>query len=53
MKNFLNISDLDSNELREILDEAKKRKSNRINLNKSAFDQDKPMEGKSMIMILR
>ena len=24
MKNFLNISDLDSNELREILDEAKK-----------------------------
>ena len=51
MKNFLNISDLDSNELREILDEAKKRKSNRINLNKSAFDQDKPMEGKSMIMI--
>ena len=51
MKNFLNISDLDSNELRKILDEAKKRKSNRINLNKSAFDQDKPMEGKSMIMI--
>ena len=51
MKNFLNISDLTSVELREIIDEAKKRKSKREGLNKSALDLDKPFEGKSMIMI--
>ena len=51
MKNFLNISDLSSNELRAILDEAKSRKSNRQSLNKSAPDHDKPFEGKSMVMI--
>ena len=51
MKNFLKISDLKSNELREILDEAKIRKSKRVDLNKLDYDQDKPMKGKSMIMI--
>jgi ornithine carbamoyltransferase len=51
MRNFLNISDLSSDELREILDEAKSRKSNRQSLNKSAPDHDKPFEGKSMVMI--
>jgi ornithine carbamoyltransferase len=53
MKNFLNISDLSSGELRAILDEAKSRKSNRQSLNKSASDHDKPFEGKSMVMILK
>ena len=51
MKNFLNISDLPSQVLREIIEEAKKRKSKRKNLNKSAADFDQPFAGKSMIMI--
>ena len=51
MKNFLNISDFPSHDLREIIEEAKIRKSKRINLNKSAADPDQPFTGKSMIMI--
>tara|TARA_B100001057_G_scaffold119253_1_gene117943 strand:- start:747 stop:1673 length:927 start_codon:yes stop_codon:yes gene_type:complete len=51
MKNFINISDCSSGDLREIIEEAKKRKQNRAGLNKSAPDQDKPFEGKSMAMI--
>ena len=51
MKKFINISDCSSEELREIIEEAKKRKQNRAGLNKSAPDEDKPFEGKSMAMI--
>ena len=51
MKNFINISDCSSVELRAIIEEAKKRKQNRSGLNKSAPDKDKPFEGKSMAMI--
>ena len=51
MNNFLNISDHSSNELRSIIDEAKERKLMRKGLNKSAPDEDKPFEGKSMAMI--
>ena len=51
MKNFINISDLSSEELRSIIEEAKSRKLNRKNLNKSEPDEDKPFEGKSMAMI--
>jgi len=51
MRNFINISDLSSKELRLIIEEAKLRKLNRKNLNKSAPDKDKPFEGKSMAMI--
>ena len=51
MKNFLNISDHSSNELRTIIDEAKSRKNKRKGLNKSAPDEDKPFEGRSMAMI--
>ena len=51
MNNFLNISDHSSNELRAIIDEAKARKLMRKGLNKSAPDDDKPFEGKSMAMI--
>jgi ornithine carbamoyltransferase len=51
MKNFLNISDLSSQDLRAIIDEAKIRKSKRSRLNKSAADLDQPFVGKSMIMI--
>jgi len=51
MKNFLNISDFSSKELREIIEEAKTRKLKRKKLNKSAADIDQPFAGKSMVMI--
>ena len=51
MKNFLDISDLSSNELRAIIEEAKARKKKRENYNKSAADEDKPFAGRSMVMI--
>ena len=42
MKNFINICDHSSSDLRAIIDEAKDRKLNRKNLNKSAPDEDQP-----------
>ena len=51
MKNFIDISDLSSKELRSIIEEAKSRKIKRKNLNKSAPDEDKPFDGRSMAMI--
>ena len=51
MKNFINICDVSSKELRSILEEAKLRKTKRENFTKSAQDEDKPFEGKSMAMI--
>tara|TARA_B100000686_G_scaffold112031_1_gene119529 strand:+ start:521 stop:1447 length:927 start_codon:yes stop_codon:yes gene_type:complete len=51
MRNFLDISDLTSNELRAIIEEAKVRKSNRKDLKKSETDSDQPFQGKSMVMI--
>jgi ornithine carbamoyltransferase len=47
----LNISDLSAQQLRQIIEEAKERKSNRKGFNKSEADQDKPFAGKSMIMM--
>ena len=51
MKNFLNISDISAKDLRFIINEAHKRKSDRSGFNKSAPDKDKPFEGKSIVMI--
>ena len=51
MKNFINISDISSKELRSIIEEAKSRKLNRKNFNKSEPDKDKPFKGKSIAMI--
>ena len=51
MKNFINISDHSSGDLRAIIDEAKTRKLSRKGFNKSATDDDKPFEGMSMAMI--
>ena len=51
MNNFLNISNLSAQQLRQIIEEAKERKSNRKGFNKSEVDQDKPFAGKSMIMM--
>ena len=51
MNNFLNISDLSAQQLRQIIEEAKERKSNRQGFNRSEADKDKPFAGKSMIMM--
>ena len=45
------IRDSSSSDLRAIIDEAKTRKLSRKGFNKSAPDDDKPFEGKSMAMI--
>ena len=50
MKNFINISDLSKNELRSIIDSAKKRKSERGKKANSQPDTDQPIQGKTMIM---
>ena len=50
MKNFINISDLSKNELRAIIDGAKKRKSERGEKPNSQPDSDQPIQGKTMIM---
>ena len=51
MRNFINISDHPSNVLRAMINEGKARKLKRKGFNKSAPDEDKPFEGKSMAMI--
>ena len=51
MRNFINIADLDKNDLRQIIDHAKSQKKKRINLKKSAIDPDKPLIDKTLIMI--
>jgi len=50
MNNFINISDLSKNELRAIIDGAKKRKSERGEKPNSQPDADQPIQGKTMIM---
>ena len=51
MKYFLNISEVSSSDLREIIEEAKTRKLKRKNFEKSEIDSDSPFKSKSMIMI--
>ena len=51
MKNFLNISDLSTTDLRGIIEEAKSRKISRKDLNKVSVDPDEPLKGKYMVMI--
>ena len=51
MKNFLNIADHSPSLLRDLIEEAKDRKKKRDGQNKSSIDKDKPLDGKSMIMI--
>ena len=51
MKNFINISDLSNNDLRSIIDGAKKRKSERGKIPNSQPDVDLPIKGKTMIML--
>ena len=51
MKNFINISDVDKKELRKIIDHAKEQKKKRSSLKKSAVDLERPLEGRTLIMI--
>ena len=51
MKNFINISDLSKNDLRVIIDGAKKRKSERGKIPNSQPDVDLPIKGKTTIML--
>ena len=51
MKNFINIADVDKKELRKIIDHAKSQKEKRSKLRKSAIDSEKPLAGKTLVMI--
>ena len=51
MKNFINIGDINKQDLRNIIDHAKSQKKKRSNINKSAIDPEKPLAGKILIMI--
>jgi len=51
MKNFINLADIDKNELRKIVDHAKSQKEKRANLEKSAIDAEAPLADKTLILI--
>ena len=51
MKNFINISDVDKNDLRKIIDHAKSQKEKRSNLKKSALDPNASLVDKTLVMI--
>ena len=51
MKNFINISDVDKNDLRKIIDHAKSQKEERSNLKKSALDSNASLADKTLVMI--
>ena len=51
MKHFINIKDIPPKDLRKILDDAKKRKNRRKNLNTLDIDKDRPLRGKLLIQM--
>ena len=51
MRNFINLKDIPSKDLRKILNDAKKRKKNRKNLNTIDADKDKPLKGKLIVQM--
>ena len=51
MKNFINLKDIPANDLRKILDDAKKRKNKRKKLNTLDVDKDCPLKGKLLIQM--
>ncbi len=51
MKNFINIADINKQDLRKIIDQAKLQKNKRSNISKSAIDPEKPLADKTLIMI--
>ncbi len=51
MKNFINLKDISSKDLRRILNDAKKRKNKRKKLSTLDIDGDKPLKGKLLIQM--
>ena len=51
MKNFINIADIDKQDLRKIIEHAKSQKKKRSNIGKSAIDPEKPLIDKTLIML--
>jgi len=51
MKNFINLKDIPTKDLRKILDDAKKRKKKRKKLSTLDIDKDKPLKGKLIIQM--
>ena len=51
MKNFINIADINKQDLRKIIEHAKSQKKKRSNINKSATDPKKPLVDKTLIML--
>ena len=51
MKNFINIKDVSSKDLKKIILDAKKRKIKRVKLNALDLDKDSPLKGKLLIQM--
>ena len=51
MKNFINLIDIPASNLRKIINDAKKRKTKRKNLNLLVPDKDIPLKGKFLIQM--
>ena len=51
MKNFINLKDIPTADLRKILNDAKKRKNKRKNLSTLDVDKDQPLKGKLLIQM--
>jgi len=51
MKNFINLKDIPTADLRKILNDAKKRKNKRKKLNTLDADKDQPLKGKLLIQM--
>ena len=51
MKHFINLKDISKNDLRKILNDAKKRKIARKKFNTLDTDKDKPLKGKLLIQM--
>ena len=51
MKNFINIKDIPSTDLKKILKDAKKRKNKRKKLSTLETDKDQPLKGKLLIQM--
>ena len=51
MKNFINLKEIPTKDLRKILDDAKKRKKKRKKLSTLDADKDKPLKGKLIIQM--
>jgi Ornithine carbamoyltransferase len=53
MKNFINIGDINKQDLRKIIEHAKSQKKKRFNINKSAIDPEKSLIDKTLIMLFQ